>query len=138
MLPRPDDLEEKRPAPAYETLLDLDIPHLEQALPKHLRSYGVWSDKPMKAGEKKRVWRVDRHFGYGPTEPPRKSDIFGKNAARPEHATALTLIDDGGILFRHEATKDAWPNLSAEAKGYFLLKMSLPLCRGICGRPSNR
>ena len=51
--PRPDDLEEVRPVPAYETLLDLDIPHLEQTLPKHLRSYGVWSDKPMKAGEKK-------------------------------------------------------------------------------------
>ncbi len=129
LLPRPDDLAEARPSPAYEAHFDLDVSGLEKRLPTHLRSYGVWSEQPARKGAKERVWRVKSHFGYGPTEPPKDVDVF-KRAGGAKRNHALTLIDDGGILFRHESSKAVWPDFSAPDGGYYLLKMNLPLCRG--------
>ena len=46
--PWPEDLPRKRPA--FETDLALDTARLESSLPNHLRSYGVWTDKPARRG----------------------------------------------------------------------------------------
>jgi len=131
-LPRPDNLEENRPLPAFETHFDLDTNGLQDALPKHLRSYGVWTDKPTRknAKDNERVWRVERHFGYGRTKAILPGGIFKRSRTRPNGPLMFTLIDDGGILFRHEVSRGAWPDLSGESSGYYLLKMSWPLCRG--------
>jgi hypothetical protein len=131
LIPRPDDLGKCRPSPAYESHFDLDITQLKQKLPSHLRSYGVWSEHPAnKKGAKERVWRIERHFGYGPTKPPRQGDVFKRSGTQPINLPTLTLIDDGAIFFRHVSSKNTWPEFSANTGGHYLLKMSLPLCRG--------
>jgi hypothetical protein len=113
----------------YISHLDLDATGLETSLPPHLRSYGVWTGHPVRTGvAKDHVWRADNPFGYGSTEPAKQSGVFRLNPDRPEGDIALTVIDDGGILFRQEASKDAWPVL--KSSGWYLLKMSWPLCRG--------
>jgi hypothetical protein len=99
-------------------------------LPQHLRSYGVWVDKPARKGKKERVWRAESHFGYGPTEPPRQGGIIKRNNDKSSSPQALTLIDDGAILFRHGTSQNVWPGFSPKAPGLYLLKMSWPLCRG--------
>src|SRR5919106_3850184 len=124
----PDDLPKDRPEPAFEVTLGLQTAGLESSLPGHLRSYGVWSDRPAKKGSDQRVWRVDRHFGYGPTESIQTGSIF--NPVHPATEPVLTVIDDGGILFRQGSSRNAWPKLSTDGTTHFLLKMSSPLCRG--------
>jgi hypothetical protein len=113
---------------AFAVSLALQKADLEGSLPGHLRSYGVWSDRPAKKGSDQRVWRVDRHFGYGPTEQIPAGSIFKSKPDDPAIEPVLTVIDDGGILFRQGFSRDAWPSFSAD--GNFLLKMSSPLCRG--------
>lgn len=115
----------------YVSHLDLDTTGLEASLPPHLRSYGVWTGHPIRKGATKdQVWRADGHFGYGSTEPAKQGGVFSLNAGRPEGEVVLTVIDDGGILFRQEASKDAWPVLDGTSGFWYLLKMSWPLCRG--------
>lgn len=129
--PRPDDLPKTRPSsPAYDAILGLDdeeLDELVETLPTHLRSYGVWIDQPSRKGAKDRVWRVERHFGYGPTDINATGSIF-KRTKLPE-SPSLTLIDDGSILYRHDESKHAWPDFS-KGSGYYLLKTSSPLARG--------
>lgn len=115
--------------PAYRTHLDLDVEDLEKTLPKHLRSYGVWLEHPAGRGNKDRVWRVESDFGYGPTEPPRQL-VFRRTTSRPPNPPVLTLIDDGGILFRHGTSQSAWPEFPKKKAGHYLLKTTSPLCRG--------
>jgi hypothetical protein len=126
----PDDLPQGRPESAFEVRLGLHVEDLKSSLPGHLRSYGVWSDRPAKEGSDQRVWRVDRHFGYGPTEKIPTDGIFKPNPVDPSIEPVLTVIDDGGILFRQGFSRDAWPRFSADGETHFLLKMSSPLCRG--------
>ena len=128
-LPRPDDLAEDRPSPIFATRLDIDTQRLKSTLPGHLRSYGVWTEQPARKGAKDRVWRVERHFGYGPTVPLTQGNTFKRNPIQSATAPILTLIDDGGILFRHRTSQSAWPELSTKAGCQYLLKMSSPLCR---------
>jgi hypothetical protein len=130
LVPLPDDLPRVRPEPSFEVRLGLDVKDLETSLPGNLRSYGVWSDQPAKKGSDQRAWRVDRHFGYGPMETIPDNGIFNPNPIDPEVEPALTVIDDGGILFRQEISRSAWPRLSVDGNTFFLLKMSSPLCRG--------
>ena len=122
----PEDLPEHRPD--FEARLAFQTAGLKTSLPGHLRSYGVWSDRPARKGSDQRVWRADRHFGYGPTDPIPTGGIFQLDPVDPANEPVLTVIDDGGILFRH--SRDAWPELSAKGTTRFLLKMSSPLCRG--------
>lgn len=121
------------PAPAYATHLAIDTTNLQASLPGHLRSFGVWTAHAAdKAGSKGRVWRIqhDHHFGYGPTPPSAPGPVFARRSPAPAVPPALTVIDDGGILFRHESSRCVWPTLEGEARQRYLLKMSWPLCRG--------
>ena len=128
-LPRPDDLPHDRPAPIFEAELALDTRDLGKRLPRQLRSYGVWTDRPVSRGSKDRVWRVDKHFGYGKTEPAASDDVLKLNRGAAT-SPVLTLIDDGGLLFRHVKSRAMWPDFAADVTGHYLLKMSWPLCRG--------
>jgi hypothetical protein len=128
--PGPDALAIGRPQVPYDVILGLDVTGLEAALPSHLRSYGVWIERPAKKDAKERVWRTGPSFGYGPTEPVPPSGIFKRAAAASGVVPVLTLIDDGGILFRQAVSKNAWPALGGTKDGWYLLKMSWPLCRG--------
>jgi RyR domain-containing protein/ATPase family protein associated with various cellular activities (AAA) len=114
---------------AFATHFAFEEGPFTQNLPGHLRSYGVWTERPVRRGATPRVWRVDRHFGYGPTEPMVFDDIF-KPATNAPADPALTILDDGGILFRHAIARGAWPRFDADSRGLYLLKMSSPLCRG--------
>lgn len=127
-LPKPEALESPRPEQAYSTHLELDIDDLDKRLPSHLRSYGVWIDKPAGKDSKDRVWRIERDFGYGPTNSQNLKCPYKKNSAKPNGRPILTLIDDGGILFRHGQSEEAWPDF--DKSQYYLLKMSSPLCIG--------
>lgn len=128
--PWPNGLPEQRPAMAFETHLAFAAEALEQSLPTHLRSYGVWTAQPAKKGSKDRVWRVERQFGYGPGESAAYSSLFKTAPLLPPEPPAITLIDDGGMLFRQRASESMWPALSKLANVHYLLKMSWPLCRG--------
>lgn len=119
----------KRPAPEYKCRLDMDIRRIRKSIPKHLRSYGVWVDRPACKDSKDRVWRVDRHFGYGPVADGDTRFQLGRNPGAPAGPPTLTLIDDGGILFRHRVSRRAWPDFAQKTKTWYLLKMSWPLCR---------
>lgn len=121
---------ENRPSPKYKVKFGLVTEGLENELPKHLRSYGVWIDQPEKKGSMDRVWRIERHFGYGPTDLPKQGVVFKRDSTQSPTRPILTLIDDGGILYRHHSSREAWPVFSGDAVGYYLLKMSWPLCRG--------
>ena len=132
-LPRPDDIAGPRPAPSYGTHLGIDTTNLEVSLPGHLRSYGVWTSQPVdKKGSKGRIWRIrhEDHFGYGPTGKATPEAVFKRAASGPPVPPVLTVIDDGGILFRHESAKDVWPQVVHGVEHRYLLKMSWPLCRG--------
>lgn len=115
---------------AFEIGLALQTDGLESSLPGHLRSFGVWSDRPARKGSDQRVWRADRHFGYGPTEKIPDGGIFDSKPVDPAVEPVLMVIDDGGILFRYGSSRTAWPVFSADGKGHFLLKMTSPLSRG--------
>ena len=79
------------------------------------------------------VWRVQKHFGYGPATPlkPNAKPIFRRAASLPTDP-ALVLIDDGGILFRQQISRAAWRSLltKKKRKPFVILKMAAPLCRG--------
>jgi hypothetical protein len=130
---RPADLEESRPD--EKIFLGLDAEELQSNLPRHLHSFGVWTPHPARKGSKDLVWRTQTHFGYGEpdsaiaTAPP----VFKKpkpNALPTD--PDLVLIDDGGILFRQQASRPAWPSFSSSggSKPFLILKTSSPLCRG--------
>jgi hypothetical protein len=127
--PKPRELRIKHPVGMYNVQLDLDTADLEESLPKHLRSYGVWVDQPTHKNAKSHVWRIERHFGYGPSEPAELNGIFRRKTFASPIQPSLTLIDDGAILFRHSTASAAWPDFSAGKPGYFLMKMSPPLCQ---------
>ncbi|MCE5238542.1 hypothetical protein LLH23_08625 [bacterium] len=134
-LPKPKALAVPRPEPAYAAELDLVTRGLEAKLPSHLRSYGVWVARPAGKGKEERVWRVQPDFGYGPTDRERQDFTFTRRATphadpRPR-PPVLTIIDDGAVLFRHAPRRRVpWPDLRPRGKGFYLLKMSYPLCRG--------
>ncbi len=116
---------------AYDVRLDLETADLETSLPPHLRSYGVWTAHAgKKSAPKDRVWRSSQPFGYGSTEPTRQADVFRRVQGTSDGDAVLTLIDDGGILFRHGVSTPVWPAFAGDSAGWFLLKMSWPLCRG--------
>ncbi len=110
---------------AESALLVQDEGH---TLPGHLRSFGVWSPRAGTKSGDPAVWRIDRHFGYGPSSAV-ASDAFRLAPTDRPASPQLTLIDDGAILFRHERFRPFWPEVST-ATGFFLLKMGSPLCRG--------
>jgi hypothetical protein len=131
-LARPEDHPVKRPPRIFGTSLALDSKNLRKDLYTHLHSYGVWTPQPVKKGSKELVWRIskDHHFGYGATDQRTPGCCF-KPSKKPLPASpSLTLIDDGGILFRHETCRAVWPDISKVVADQYLLKMSRPLCRG--------
>jgi hypothetical protein len=131
-LPRPDDHPETRPASIFSSRLGLDDTNLASTLPSNLQSYGVWTPHLAKKDSKDLVWRIKsyNHFGYGPSDAKKSVFCFKLNASPATEPAALTLIDDGGILFRHGVCQGVWPDFSKELNGNYVLKMSRPLCRG--------
>jgi hypothetical protein len=125
--PRPVDLPDTRPAPIFHAELALDISDLAKRIPNQLRSYGVWTDRAARRGAKDRIWRVERHFGYGKNESSTSDGILTNRSAAAGSA-ALTFIDDGCLRFRHATSRGLWQNLALD--GHYLLKTSWPLCRG--------
>jgi len=130
-LPRPDNHANERPAPSFATELALDRANLENGLPTNLRSFGVWTAHPLKKDSKDSVWRIakNNHFGYGPGEKEKSGCCFKRAGNSLSEPFALTVIDDGGIQFRHKVCRDVWPDFSKDTNGHILLKMSGPLCR---------
>lgn len=147
-LKRPDDLDYRRPLQSYAAVLGLgvggravsdpktaDLKQLKEDLPQHLHSFGVWTSYLAKKSSKdpdNTVWRIKEHFGYGPRIPSPKNFAFSRASDLPADP-ALLLLDDGGILFRHERSQAAWPAFTSEnisGQPLIVLKMSAPLCRG--------
>jgi len=131
-LPRPDNHEEERPKPIFKTELSLEATGLETDLPTNLKSFGVWTPHSLSRESKDVVWRIanNNHFGYGPNEREKSGCCFKQAAIVSPEPPALTVIDDGGILFRHKICQSVWPDFSKGPDGQILLKMSGPLCRG--------
>lgn len=129
LLPRPEILDKTRPSPKYETEFGIDTSFCTN-LSNHLRSYGVWTDKTHKKDPKERVWRVEHDFGYGSSKDTGYKVFSEQKPQTLPNPPILTLIDDGGILFRHSSSLNAWPMASGDANTHYLLKMSWPLCRG--------
>lgn len=128
---RPDDHPEFRPNQAFSVHAGLETADLKESLPSNLQSYGVWTSHPSGVKDKGPVWRVQKHFGYGPAPKPGESrDPIYTRAGNPPANPSLVLIDDGGIHYRHQASNNAWPDFSSTGSSLFLLKMSAPLCRG--------
>ena len=72
--PWPKDLPKVR---SYKTHLGIDDTGLEDSLPGNLRSYGVWTPHLARKDAKRdapRVWRVQKHFGYGSANDPATHD----------------------------------------------------------------
>ncbi len=124
-LPTPKALKEPRPEPAYPAYLGLDEAHIRENLPQHLRSFGVWTARPAAKGAKERVWRIGDDFGYGPNVGPGPEFTYTGSSSELLDAPTLTVIDEGGMLFRRVASEKAWPKL--DPTGWYLLKMSWPL-----------
>jgi hypothetical protein len=116
-----------RPKPEFAVQLAFDTRNLAAKLSGHLRSYGVWVDRPLRADSDRRVWRIERQFGYGPAKA-NASDVIRPSHRALDAPPLLTVIDDGAILFRHAQFKRLWPDVRNE--GLVLLKMGSPLCRG--------
>ena len=133
-MPWPEGMPLGRPPALYDACLGLDDTGLAQALPKPLHSFGVWTPHPVRKGNKDAAaWRVQKHFGYGPADGQLPGAQVFRQAASLPAAPEMMLIDDGGILFRHQASQAAWPGFSSGRGGkapMIVLKMSAPLCRG--------
>ena len=101
-IPWPDSLLKQKPE--YAIHGGIEVGNLMQSLPRSLHSYGVWTphlpDKSSKPGAA-RVWRAQTHFGYGSEFG--SAFAFAKSAGLPVTPDVI-LFDDGGILFRHEAS----------------------------------
>jgi len=119
-----------RPGVAYEAHLDLETRGARNRIPSNLHSYGVWRPQPGAKDAEDQVWRVEPAFGYGPTEKKPGGFPFTRRRPPLEQSPALTVIDDGGILFRHGPARPAWPDTKQKGAGFYLLKMSWPLCAG--------
>lgn len=128
ILPQPKALRIPRPEAIYATHLDVDTKYIKANIPLHLHSYSVWTDQPSKKSSKDKVWRIQRDFGYGPIDSKKPVFTYVRNIDKPSTTPILTVIDDGAMLFRNTASKEAWPELNSES--WYLLKMSSPLCRG--------
>jgi RyR domain-containing protein len=125
------DLPAQRPMPSFEVHLGLKVPASDSKWPGQLSSYGVWGDRPAGKGSDDRVWRLARDYGYGPSEAIPKDGVFTPNEPSSSGGDAvLTVIDDGGIVFRNQGSKAVWPPVPTNGNMHFLLKMSPPLCRG--------
>jgi hypothetical protein len=127
---RPDKLSHSRPAKSFEVHIGLEVARLHDTLPDHLQSFGVWTPHPAKRGAKERVWRAERNFGYGQAGAPKENEgATLKKGPASRSSPAVVLVDDGGILYRHQGCREAWPDVT-KGKPFVILKMSGPLCRG--------
>ena len=131
-LPRPEQHSEVRPASYFSCHPALSAPDFATKPPLNLCSYGVWTPHPAKKDTKDLVWRTDvgSHFGYGPAENRQSGFCYTPNKSNIAHPVGVTVIDDGGTLFRHEVCRGIWPDLSKDGGGLYVLKMSHPLCCG--------
>ncbi len=102
-------------------------------LPAHRNAYALWGLCPEEAGSSEMVWRVVDPMGYGGKE----SEGSGFHSEVNKEAGAeqnIIVIDDGGLGFRSNTSKDAWPLAIREgnvnAVDWVVLKMSSPVSRG--------
>lgn len=112
---------------------------LRKRLLRCLRSYGVWTPHDARKDAKDdapKVWRVKTNFGYGSgsVQSGQGRQVFVKAAKLPRKPS-LIVVDDGGILFRHDSARKAWPDFSTACGAepglpVIILKMGAPICRG--------
>jgi hypothetical protein len=122
-LPEPKLVKEPRPVPSYATHLALKCP--EDGIPSHLRSYSTWSGHRENKGSTDLVWRMKDDIGYGAYDKARRDFVYSANEEALSVSPALTIIDDGNILFRQPICQNIWPKTSGG--GWYLMKMSYPL-----------
>lgn len=116
----------------YKVQSGLACGDLKTTLPQHLRSFGVWTPHAQKKGAKgatDMVWRLQRHFGYGPAESDKGTPVCIRRDDLPP-IPSLILLDDGGMVFRQRTSQQAWPPFKIDPSPWIMLKMSAPLCRG--------
>lgn len=130
LLPKPELLQKRRPAAAYGTTLGVVAPADLAEIPTHFRSYGVWTPRARRKDSKDQVWRIANDFGYGPFDHKHRDFAFGANPEAAALKPDLVVIDDGAMRFRHGTSKKLWPRFDAQARTWYLLKMSRPLCCG--------
>ncbi|KHE91959.1 MAG: AAA family ATPase [Candidatus Scalindua rubra] len=102
-------------------------------LPAHQNAYALWGLCPEEAGSSEIVWRVVDPMGYGGKESEDRSfqPEIKKDA---ETGHNVVVIDDGGLGFRSNTSKEAWPLAIREenvnALDWVVLKMSSPVSQG--------
>jgi hypothetical protein len=102
-------------------------------LPSSQNGYSLWKPFPLdSSNEKKKVWRMAESLGYG---CPGGSPFSYTEYSRPcTESPAVVVIDDGGLEFRNNSQKAAWPaTITREADPalqWVVLKMSSPLGQG--------
>ena len=101
-----------------------------QNLPGSLNGYALW--KPFAFDSNQKVWRVAQPLGYGdpcPTPFP-----YTEYAVETKFKPDVLVIDDGGLGFRHNIQKAAWPkaiqNKQTKGPRWVVLKMSGPVGQG--------
>lgn len=99
-------------------------------LPCAFNGYALW--KPFLSDSGQKVWRMAQPLGYG--DPCPSPFPYAKYTVEPTIAASVVVIDDGGLGFRHNTQKSAWPKAIQKkqtSKPYWVvLKMSSPVGQG--------
>lgn len=99
-------------------------------LPPALNGYALWKPFPYEKNQK--VWRMAQPLGYG--IPSDSSFSYAEHAVDSSNNPTVVVIDDGGIGFRQNTQKQAWPKaiLNKQTSGleWVVLKMSSPVGQG--------
>jgi hypothetical protein len=121
--------ESKEPQNPFDVQFGLKVDIFEK-LPSALNGYALW--KPFPSEKDQKVWRIAQPLGYG--------NLCGSSFSYAEHAVetsnnpTMVVIDDGGLGFRHNTQKTAWPKsiLKKQSSGpeWVVLKMSSPVGQG--------
>jgi len=101
-----------------------------EKLPSSLNGYSLW--KPFPFDKNRKVWRLAESLGYGcPAGAP---FLFGDYVGTVSKNPDVVAIDDGGLGFRQNSHKAAWPvAITGKANSkprWVVLKMSSPVGQG--------
>jgi RyR domain len=99
-------------------------------LPPALNGYALWRAFPL--GKDRKVWRMSQPLGYG--KPSDSTIALSGYVADATENPDLLVIDDGGLGFRQNTQKEAWPNAILrkvpQRPEWIVLKMSSPVGQG--------
>jgi hypothetical protein len=129
---RADISEGKEPKNPFDAQFGL-AENIFKKLPPALNGYALWKPFDFNKEEKaKKVWRMAQALGYGnPFDSPFS---YMEYALEPSISPNVVVIDDGGLGFRQNTQKKAWPNAilkkHASEPEWIVLKMSSPVGQG--------